>query len=122
MRFIGERVRSAGPDEGWCEARVASGSLAACDGLVRPAWLVEIAAQATAAAGTAGATGGAAPQSIGMIVGASGWRFLRPARCDEPIAIHVRRGRRFGELSQVHAVLEQGGEEIARGDLTLHGG
>jgi predicted hotdog family 3-hydroxylacyl-ACP dehydratase len=89
---------------------------ALADGWVRPAYLVEIAAQAAAA--WSAARGDGAPRT-GRLVAVSDWRWHADARGGE-IGVELTRSIGFDKLTRFDARLRQQDRLLAEGSITVH--
>ena len=112
------RIAAVGPDRWRGEAVLAPDHPGLdADGRIRPAYLVEIAAQAAAAALAAGDR---AALGIGMLVALVDWRFAdRTAAAGATIDIALQAGPGLGPLRAFDAVLHADGSELGRGGLRL---
>lgn len=81
---------------------------------MRPAYLVEIAAQAAAASRS-----GNGEAIEGMLIGVRDWRTLGPVAVDAPITARVRSAAAIGNLRQFEAELSVGGGIVAQGTLQV---
>jgi predicted hotdog family 3-hydroxylacyl-ACP dehydratase len=116
MRFV-TGVRREPDGSTLAEAVVRAGSPAADGQMVRPAYLIEIAAQA-AAAHAAHASGGGGAVG-GMLVGIKNWQQALPVAVDEPISVNVREAAAFGNLRQFDAQVSVRGAAVAAGSLQV---
>jgi predicted hotdog family 3-hydroxylacyl-ACP dehydratase len=99
------------------EAVVRAGSPGADGQTVRPAYLIEIAAQA-AAAHAAHASGNGSAVG-GMLVGIKNWKQEIQVAVDEPITVNVREAVAFGNLRQFDAQVSVRGAAVAAGSLQV---
>lgn len=106
--------------DGWftVAARVPADGPLAAGGRVRPEWLIEIAAQACAAADGAEAAGAGAPRG-GMLVAVRDWQWLADAPCDRALAVRVRREAALGALARFATEIAVDGAPCARGTLQV---
>lgn len=112
LRFVTEVVR-----EGPClraQARV-DGGPAVRDGRIRPAYLIEVAAQAAAAA--AGEANGG--EVSGALVAVRGWRDLRPVAVPADLVVTVREEAVLGSAARYRATVHHAGEAVAEGSFQV---
>lgn len=97
-------------------AIVQADSPGARNGVVRPGWLVEVAAQACAAAGAAEPAGGV---SSGMLVSVKEWQWYQPVLVECEMDVHVVRGAALGSMMEYRCRLIRDDQCIAEGTLVV---
>lgn len=95
-------------------AVVTADSPGAVAGMVRPGWLIEVAAQACAAGVEAGGT-----PRVGLLVGVSDWNWHEPVPVDIPLLVTASRGAALGELAEYRCAIHRAGRLVAAGSLQV---
>jgi predicted hotdog family 3-hydroxylacyl-ACP dehydratase len=117
LRFLAETCARVG-DWLLVAAEVPADHDLAVDGAIGPAWLIEIAAQASAAWMAEG-DGREAGERGGRLVGVKDWRWLGRAAAGAALAVRVRRSGALGDLAQFECEIAQAGVPVAAGVLTV---
>jgi len=112
LRFVTEVDRDGSVIT--ARARVEGGP-AVRDGRVRPAYLIEIAAQAAAAAAGAANDG----EIAGALVAVRGWRDLRPVAAPADLVVTVIEEAVLGPAARYRATVLDGGEAVAEGSFQV---
>ena len=97
-------------------ATVRADSPGALDGVVRPGWLIEVAAQACAAAGAVDPAGGV---SSGMLVSVKEWQWYQPVLVECEMEVQVVRGAALGSMVEYRCRLDRDDQCVAEGILVV---
>lgn len=97
-------------------ASVAADSPGADGGVVRPGWLIEVAAQACAACAGVGSSGAA---RTGVLAGVKTWSWSGTVAVGASMQVTVRRGASLGALSEYQCRIDAGDRAIAAGTLVV---
>ena len=117
LRFLGDSCARVG-DWLLVAATVAADGPGAADGVVRPGYLIVVAALAAAAwMGSEGDAG--APAGDGLLVGIKDWRWLGVAPAGAVLAVRARRVAVLGDLAQFECEIAVAGTPVAAGVLTV---
>ena len=97
-------------------ASVAVDSPGADGGVVRPGWLIEVAAQACAACAGVGSDG---VVRTGVLAGLKTWSWSGTVAIDAIMLVTVQRGASLGALSEYQCRITVGDRPIAAGTLVV---
>jgi len=106
------------PDGILVQATVRADSPGVVDGVVRPGWLIEVAAQACAAAGEAETS---ATVRSGRLVSVTDWQWHSAVLVGHDMLVQVVRGAALGALREYRCRLSRDGRCVAEGTLVVMG-